>query len=788
MNDLMITPEKNIPVLSLRNFVLFPGQALPIWISSDQSRRAAEAAISADGWMFVVKSRDSKKPDARENFYSTGVLAKIQKLRRGKEDDYQLLLNSYDRFEVEKFTEADGFWVASGARRRDKDDTSPATQKALEESLRDTAKEILKLVPSDTSRLENAVAAIKESDTLLFTLAHYLDISIEKKIEILSEDSRKNRFLNFLEILVKFKEELTVQQEIGEKISDEMSRRQRDAILREQLKAIQSQLGENEDSDKTEELRKKIEEAGMPDEVKTVALEQFKRLQSLGTSNPESHVVRNYLELLVAIPWKDPELKPIDLEKAKARLDADHFGLNKVKERILEHLAVMKLKNDTRGTILLMVGPPGVGKTSLAKSIAKALDREFVRVSLGGVRDDAEIRGHRRTYVGAMPGRIIEGIKRAKVKNPVFLLDEVDKLSRSFAGDPAGALLEVLDPEQNDKFSDHYLDVPYDLSKVVFIATANQMDTIPGPLLDRMEVIELSGYTNEEKHHIAKEHLVRRAAQEVGLTSENFNLPEEILKELAHSYTREAGVRELQRKISAIARAAAREIAGQEGKIFEIDSEKLRKILGPESFRQEDLDTNPSPGVVTGLAWTPMGGSILYIESSAMPGKGNLQLTGQLGDVMKESSQIAVSLARGRFRESFPNFKFFENDLHVHVPAGAIPKDGPSAGVTMLTSIVSLLSNVPVDPKLAMTGEITLRGAVLPVGGIKEKVIAAHRAGVRKIILSKKNEKDLFEVSEEVQKDLQFIFVSNAQEVIQEALGLDLKAWTQGFEGISVAK
>lgn len=775
MTEMGQLPEKNIPVLSLRNTVLFPGQALPLWVSSAQSVAAIEAALAGDSWIFVVRSINPNSPDSAQNLHRIGVLAKIEKLRKNRDESYQLLVSSYHRFEVQDFIDTGSFWVANGAQRLDREDLSESTKVALEKSLRENILEILQLLPSDTSRLENILNTIRETDLLAYSAIQYLDISDDKKLEILSMDSQKSRFLKILDVLVKFKEELQVKKEIGEKISSEMSRRQRDAILREQLKAIQSQLGEGDDADKKEELREKIEKAGMSAEAKAAALEQLKRLEAMGNMSPESHVIRNYLELLVALPWKEPEQEFIDLEHAKNILDEDHYGLDKIKDRILEHLAVMKLRDDNRGTIILLVGPPGVGKTSLGKSIAKALDREFVRVSLGGVRDDAEIRGHRRTYVGAMPGRIIEGIKRAKSRNPVFLLDEVDKLARSFGGDPAAALLEVLDPEQNDKFFDHYLDLPFDLSKVVFIATANQLDTIPGPLLDRMERIQISGYSNEEKFHIGKEHLIPRVLEEVGLKRAEVEWSEDLLKKVIQSYTRESGVRELQRKMSAVARAMARQKIELSGASLQLTEELIEKALGPALYREDRIQKINPPGVVTGLAWTPVGGEILSIESSWMPGAGKLQLTGQLGDVMKESSQIALTLARGKFRSSFSHFKFSENDIHVHVPSGAIPKDGPSAGVTMLTSLVSLLSQRPVDSKVAMTGEITLSGRILPVGGIKEKLIAAHRAGIKKVLLPSENKRDLREVPKSILDDLEIIPVEMVQELISHALKIELQ-------------
>jgi ATP-dependent Lon protease len=554
-----------------------------------------------------------------------------------------------------------------------------------------------------------------------------------------------------------------------------MGKMQREAILRQHLDAIREELGEGDTTQKSSDYRKKIDGAGMPEEVKKVAIEELKRLESVGNNNPEAHVIRNYLDLLCAMPWNKQAEDTIDLDTARRVLDADHYGLEKIKKRILQHLAVMKLKKSGKGPILLFVGPPGVGKTSLGASIARALGRKFVRGSLGGVRDDAEIRGHRRTYIGAMPGRIVQGIKRAGENNPVFMLDEIDKLSRGFQGDPASALLEVLDPEQNSKFLDHYLDVPFDLSGVVFIATANTLESIPAPLLDRMEIIELTGYTTAEKLHIAKNHLVPKELKEHGLTAEQVVFADDTLMRVITHYTREAGVRDLQRKIASLLRAATEKVVrAAPGTTVRIEVADLVDELGEERFIHEVAERVATPGVATGLAWTPLGGEILFIESSLMSGTGRLILTGQLGDVMKESAQIALSLVRSRLPDVVPGFEYEKKDLHIHVPAGAIPKDGPSAGIAILTTIASLFLGRSVSPRTAMTGEITLRGAVMPVGGIKEKVIAAHRAGIERVILPKKNERDLKEVPAEVRAGLKFELVENASEVLKLTLGVDI--------------
>ncbi len=542
------------------------------------------------------------------------------------------------------------------------------------------------------------------------------------------------------------------------------------------MRAIKEELGEGDPADESGEkksLKDRIKDARLPKDIEKVALEQVNRYENMGQQNAESHVIRNYLELILALPWNEESKDELDLDRAQKILDEEHFGLEKIKKHIVQHLAVMKLSPNKKGSILLFVGPPGVGKTSLGQSIAKALGRKFVRAALGGVRDDSDIRGHRRTYVGAMPGRILEGIKRAKEKNPVFMLDEIDKLGRGYGGDPAAALLEVLDPEQNFTFTDQYLDLPFDLSKVFFIATANTLDTIPAPLLDRMEIVQLSGYTTEEKFHIAKNHLIPKQLKEHGLTEAKVVIPDNILNGVIGEYTREAGVRDLQRKIAKLLRSVTEKIVKHvdEDKKIVMDEAMVEDVLGVEKHSYELAQSSAIPGVVTGLAWTPVGGDILFIESAMMPGSGKIQLTGKLGEVMTESAHIGLSLVRSKLSKLVPGFDFSKTDFHIHVPSGSIPKDGPSAGITIFTALCSLVLGKVVDPKLAMTGEITLRGAVMPVGGIKEKLIAAHRAGIKRVILSKRNEKDLREVPAIVKKEMEFIFIENINELTQAVFG-----------------
>ena len=580
-----------------------------------------------------------------------------------------------------------------------------------------------------------------------------------------------------MELLVEQREMIKVNTEMGLKVSEKTSKAYRESILREQLRAIKEELGESSETSSGPEgekltLKERIMLAKLPTNVEKVALEQLSRYESMGQQNAESHVIKNYIELILALPWNESDSKDLDLDAAQKILDEEHFGLEKIKKHIVQHLAVMKLSPQKKGSILLFVGPPGVGKTSLGQSIAKALGRTFVRASLGGVRDDSEIRGHRRTYVGAMPGRIIEGIKRAKEKNAVFMLDEIDKLGRGYGGDPAAALLEVLDPEQNATFMDHYLDLTYDLSKVFFIATANSLDTIPGPLLDRMEIIQLSGYTSEEKLHIAKNHLLPKQMKEHGLTNEQVKLSDDILKMITEEYTREAGVRDLQRKIAKLLRTVTEKVVrNTESAPIEITKDDVEDVLGVHKNSFELAQTTSTPGVVTGLAWTPVGGDILFIESLMMPGTGKIQLTGKLGEVMSESAHIGLSLVRSKLAGTLPGFDFSKTDFHIHVPSGSIPKDGPSAGITIFTALCSLVLGKVVDPKLAMTGEITLRGAVMPVGGVKEKMIAAHRAGIKRVVMSKKNQKDLIEIPESVKKEMEFHFVENINELLTYVFG-----------------
>lgn len=792
------------PVLALRNLVVFPGMNVPIRVGRAQSLaalRKSKALAEASGHAVQViavlqkpNEGDVHQAVGPQDLHNVGVLCEIERIKGSESEGYHLFLRGLERVKLENVRETTGADVSLEAEAQPLPD-DPSVN-AGEESLtkvlttvKESAKQLVEFLPSGADQLASLIEGIDDLSFLTHVAAANLDIPIDEKQGLLATVRLHDRSLRIVEIMSRIRSELQVKNEIREKLNNKLGKTQREAILREQMKAIREELGdEASDNERAEDYRKRINDSGMPEEVKKVALEELKRFESISSQSPENHVIRNYLDLLIALPWKIENEEEIDLKKARESLEADHFGLEKVKKRIIEHLATMKLKKkldgDSRGMILLLVGPPGVGKTSLGASIAKAIGRKFVRAALGGVRDDAEIRGHRKTYVGAMPGRVIQGLKRAGVMNPVFMLDEIDKLARGFSGDPASALLEVLDPEQNNAFHDHYLDVAYDLSKVLFIATANSLDGIPGPLLDRMEVIDLSGYTSAEKLHIAREHLLPKQLKEHGLKENDVVVSDDVLNSMISGYTREAGVRSLQRQLATLCRSLAAKVAeriptdgapmpGSQEPIV-IKAADLGEMLGPQRFEHDEALAHAPAGVVTGLAWTPVGGEILFVEATSMPGNGKLVLTGQLGDVMKESAQIALTLIRSRLPQVAERIDFEKRDFHVHVPAGAIPKDGPSAGVAMVTALTSLLTGKPVSPKIAMTGEVTLRGKVTPIGGVKEKILGAHRAGVTTVIIPRKNERDLRDVPDEVKKAMHVELADDVADVLRVALGLDL--------------
>ncbi|PKL63472.1 MAG: endopeptidase La [Methanomicrobiales archaeon HGW-Methanomicrobiales-2] len=706
-------------------------------------------------------------------FYTTGNLLEIAHVQPAN-DGYLVFARAAFRVKAVTLSENDGQFSAVYEPLPDLPDLDEETRAKMLADIRKAVHEISGNFQG-SEQFTRPVDRMDSVDQIIGFVVPFMPVDVAVKQNLLETVSVRGRYAAFLEVLTNLKESIDLRIEVARKVSDKVGKANREAMLREQLKVIQEELNGGDGSSGEEGYRERIECSTMPEEVRKKALAELKKLESGGSQHHESQGIRNYLDLLLDLPWTVEEKKSIDITEARQVLESNHNGLEKVKERIVQHLAVMKLKEEKQGSILLFAGPPGTGKTSLGKSIADALGRKYVRISLGGIKDEAEIRGHRRTYVGSLPGRIVQGMKKAGTKNPVFILDEIDKLAYSNAGDPASALLEVLDPEQNSTFTDHYLEVPYDLSDVLFIATANSLATIPAPLLDRMELIEISGYTKNEKFAIAKDHLLPETLVEHGLDVDKLRVEDEALVAIIEKYTREAGVRALKKQLARAARyVSAKIVAGDANLPYVVTVEVLPEVLGKETVRQDVARKENPPGVVTGLAWTPVGGDILFIEGTFMPGKGKLTLTGQLGDVMKESAQISLSLIRSRLAATATRFDFFASDIHIHVPAGATPKDGPSAGVTLFTALASLVTGKAVEPTIAMTGEVTLSGAVLPVGGIKEKVLAAHRAGIKTVILPRENERDLDDVHEDVRNDLAFVTVGTIEDVLREALGIEL--------------
>jgi ATP-dependent Lon protease len=721
----------------------------------------------------TVKNGTEASDLSEDSLYKTGNLLKITFIQPA-DKGYLIVAKAIERVEALSLHRKEGLFYTTYRHVYDLPDFDEDSQAEVMANIKQTIHHISNRFQG-ADHFTQPIDKMDSIDRIIGFIMPYIPVSLAEKQKLLELASNRERYLLFLHILTKHKENINLQIEMAKKVTDKISKSNREAMLREQLKMIQEELNEGGDSDSGDAAyREKIENSKMPEEVKKKALSELRKLEAGGSHNPEAQVIRNYLDLLIDLPWLTEEKKSIDIAEARHVLESNHNGLEKVKERVIQHLAVMKLKKEKQGSILLLTGPPGTGKTSLGKSIADALGRKYIRVSLGGIKDEAEIRGHRRTYVGALPGRIIQGMRKAGTKNPVFILDEIDKLLTSYSGDPASALLEVLDPEQNSTFSDHYLEIPYDLSDVLFIATANSLSSIPWPLLDRMETIEISGYTKNEKLVIAKDHLIPGVLEDHGLDSEQLKIEDEALKVIIDKYTREAGVRGLKKQLAKTARYVSEKIVS--GKVdlpYVVKVDMLKEILGKEVIRQEDARKEVVSGVVTGLAWTPVGGDILFIEGTFMPGSGKLTLTGQLGDVMKESAKISLSLVRSRLANIANSFDFTSSDIHIHVPSGATPKDGPSAGVTLFTALTSLITGKAVDPKIAMTGEVTLSGSVLPVGGIKEKVLAAHRAGIKKIILPKENERDLEDIPEDVRNELKFVPVETLEEVLREALDMD---------------
>ena len=768
----MNTNERIVPLLPLRGILVYPTMVLHLDVGRDKSIQALEQAAMDENIIFLAMQKEMNIDDPKEDdIYSVGTVAKVKQMLKLPNGTLRVLVEGLHRAEVVEFIEEENL-VQVSIRTVTEEVEDDLEEKALMRTLLEHFEQYIKVSKKVSNETFATVADVEEPGRLADLIASHLPIKTKQKQEILEIVSVKERLHTLISIIQDEQELLSLEKKIGQKVKRSMERTQKEYFLREQMKAIQTELGDKEGKGgEVEELREKIEQSGMPEETMKAALKELDRYEKLPVSSAESGVIRNYIDWLLALPWTTATEDMIDLTHSEEILNKDHYGLEKVKERVLEYLAVQKLTNSLKGPILCLVGPPGVGKTSLARSIATSLNRNFVRVSLGGVRDESEIRGHRRTYVGAMPGRIIQGMKKAKTVNPVFLLDEIDKMSNDFRGDPSAALLEVLDPEQNHNFSDHYIEEPYDLSKVMFVATANTLASVPGPLLDRMEIISIAGYTELEKVHIAREHLLPKQLKEHGLRKGNLQVRDEALLEIIRYYTREAGVRTLERQIAKVCRKAAKIIVTAERKRIVVTEKNIVDLLGKHIFRYGQAEKTDQVGMATGLAYTAAGGDTLAIEVSVAPGKGKLILTGKLGDVMKESAQAAFSYIRSRAEELHIDPDFHEkNDIHIHVPEGAVPKDGPSAGITMATALISALTGIPVSKEVGMTGEITLRGRVLPIGGLKEKTLSAHRAGLTKIILPAENEKDLDDIPESVKENLTFVLASHLDEVLEHAL------------------
>jgi len=780
----MINPEEgtdidpeDIPdelsILPIRNTVLFPGVVIPITVGRQKSIKLVKKAYKGDRIIGVVAQKNVKTEDPSiEDIYRIGTVAKIIKMIVLPDGNTTIIIQGKSRFEINEITAEDPYITASFKLLKSNFPEKNTKQtKAVVQSLKDAASKILKLNPEIPQEAQMALDNITDPGFLTHFLSSNLNAEVADKQKLLEISDGMKRATLLLEMMLKEIQLLELKHDIQKKVHTDIDQQQRDYYLRQQLKVLQDELGQDGPDQELKQLRKRGEEKKWPDEVKKHFDKELDKISRMNPAAAEYPVAVNYAEMMVDLPWGEFTKDNFDLKRAKKILDKDHFGMEKVKERIIEYLAVLKLKQDLKGPILCLYGPPGVGKTSLGKSVAKALNRKYVRMSLGGVHDEAEIRGHRKTYIGALPGKIIQNLKKAKSSNPVFILDEIDKVSSDFRGDPASALLEVLDPEQNSTFSDNYLEVDYDLSKVLFIATANSLDTIHPALRDRMEIIPLSGYTLEEKTQIAKKHLIPKQRKEHGLKATDVKFQKTAISKIIDGYTRESGVRNLEREVGSVIRNVAKSIAMEDDYEKNITAKQVIEVLGSEKFDKELYQGNDIAGVVTGLAWTQVGGEILFIESSLSKGKGKLTLSGQLGDVMKESAMAAISYLRANADELNIDHRVFDQyDLHVHVPAGAVPKDGPSAGITMLTSLASIYTQRKIKSKLAMTGEITLRGKVLPVGGIKEKVLAARRAGIKEVILSKRNERDIKEIDEQYVKGLKVYYVESVDEVLKLAL------------------
>lgn len=765
-------PE-NLPILPLFDTVLFPKMVLPLVVMQEESVQLIDEAMSNNRiiGLLVSKTSPGEGTSPMEDLYRIGTSALILKMAKTEDNKSQILVQGLSRFKIGTYLEDKPYLMGKVAHLLEKE-TNDKQSQALMANIIHLFTKVVDISPVLPQEISSMAKSIQEPGILSNMVASSINASVEEKQTVLEIDNVKKRLKEVTRLINHQLEILELGNKIQSQVKGDMDKSQRQYYLRQQLKAIKEELGEQDDSNvEIEEYQTKILEKGLPDEAKTEAERELNRLSKMHPSSAEYTVASTYLDWMTSLPWQESTKDNLNIKTARKVLDEDHFGLEKAKNRIIEYLAVRKLKPDSKGPILCFSGPPGTGKTSLGSAIAKALGRKFIRLSLGGVRDEAEIRGHRRTYVGALPGRIIQGIRRAGSNNPVFMLDEIDKVGSDFRGDPSSALLEVLDPEQNFSFSDHYLDVPFDLSSVMFITTANILDTIPPALRDRMEVLQLLGYTLDEKIKIANRHLIPRQRREHGLKSDQISFTMGAVRQIVTGYTREAGLRNLEREIATICRGVAAKIVEGKLKTASIKVVNISKFLGPVRFTSEIKARISTPGIAMGLAWTPFGGELLFIEATAMKGQKGLTLTGQLGDVMKESATTALSFIRANAKSLGIEEDFFEkNDVHIHVPAGAIPKDGPSAGVTMLTALTSLLTNKIIHKNLAMTGEITLRGQVLPVGGIKEKVLAAHRAGIKTLIMPLSNQKDLVDIPKKIQKEIRFHFVDKMKEVLTLAM------------------
>lgn len=770
--------DNTLPLLPIRGITIFPHMVLHFDVGRPKSILALEDAMVKNQTIFLITQVDHKiENPTLEDIYRIGTVSKIKQILKLPGDTIRVLVEGLYRAEIDQIIKEEPFFECSVKMYSESEvDKTPEVEALMRQAI-SAFEEYIKLNNTIPDEILLTVTDIDEPGKLADVITSYLILKQESKQELLEAINPVDRLKKLLEIMAREIDILKIERKIGMKVKRKIDKSQKEYYLREQLKVIQEELGDRDGIQaEIEEYKKKIDRLKPPKEAKEKAMYELSRLEKLGTNSPESGVIRTYLDWVVDLPWNKETKDVEDLGKVKEVLENEHYGLEDVKERILEYLAVRKLNKTMKGPILCLVGPPGVGKTSIARSIANAMNRKFVRMSLGGVRDEAEIRGHRRTYVGAIPGRIIYSMKQATTKNPVFLMDEIDKMSSDYKGDPADALLEVLDAEQNNNFRDHYLELPYDLSKVLFITTANTLETIPRPLMDRMEVIDISGYTDEEKVHICSRHLVPRQLKENGLSQDNLSISDKAIKNIINLYTRESGVRSLERRVGAIFRKAAVEVAKDKDKKIKVTQQNLEKYLGAPRFKFEEKSNKDQIGVVMGLAWTAYGGDTLPVEVMPMPGSGKLELTGQLGDVMKESARAGYSYVRALAVQLNIDPDFYKNtDIHIHVPEGAVPKDGPSAGVTLITAMVSALSKKPVRSDIAMTGEITLTGRVLPIGGVKEKSLAAYRAGIRTVILPAENKKDIEKIPENIKRKINFIFAEKVVEVLDIALKGEIK-------------